>query len=182
MADVQFLGKGDPRGYATPSVTFSSVPAAPSGAAQVDGIIVSVSPTPPPASSPSTASNVAGLALPPVPLSLSPSAGVAQPLSGLLNPFGVPTNAVFDLKTVPPNASVPQILATVLTGQRIRFTTDTTTVALRGVARDIAVNTATTVTLAAILPAVPVLADVCFIEENPSTIVRRTPVLEVILS
>lgn len=59
-----------------------------------------------------------------------------------------------------------------LTGKRIRFSSTTTTVALRNVCRMIWMNDATSMTLDSNLPAVPVAADVFYIEE-PGVVVRR---------
>jgi hypothetical protein len=188
MADVQFLGFGDPRGYKVPTVTFQAIPVDSSDAARLLGAGQSVAPGAPFPPIPLTAGNVAGLAQPPVPQSLSPSSGITQPLTGLLNPAAAPppTNIAFNLVTAP-GASVPSLFQVNLAGQRVRFTMDTPTAALRGVARDIASNTATGVVLGVNLPAVPVAlpgpgADVCFIEENPATIVRSSPILDIVLS
>lgn len=81
------------------------------------------------------------------------------------NPTGVPTNQVIQCLQVGGAAPALPAEPAAPLGWRIRFDANTTTVALRNICRMVAVVTTDTITTATTLPAVPVAADVFYLEQ-----------------
>jgi hypothetical protein len=82
------------------------------------------------------------------------------------NPIGAPTNLVVQLQKAGGGAAALPAEPAAPLGWRVRFDSATTTVALRNICRQVMQVAGTdTVSLSSILPAVPVAADICYLEQ-----------------